>query len=256
MKKIILLGLAALLLFGLSASVSWVLRNSKTPPANSGAREELPPLKFPDRTDRDPAAQKKPSGPSSPLPSAARPPFTAGTDEAVQLAASLRERLTAVREKEAQQSARLKQLELIYLDISGERGAVDELRQQVKDELRAVDEKMAAVEKKVSAAEQNRQSNTRREADLQKNLLELEGVEQKNIKRMAEIYNSMEPESAARILEKLATKELDTAVKIVGEMKERQAAKLLAALPPDSGLAAQLLEKLKGFKRPSAPVNK
>ena len=49
---------------------------------------------------------------------------------------------------------------------------------------------------------------------------------------------------------------METAVKLLGLMKERQAAKVLAELSTASaegaGLAAQLLEKMKGFKRPGA----
>ena len=44
-----------------------------------------------------------------------------------------------------------------------------------------------------------------------------------------------------------------TAVKLLGQMQERQAAKVLAELPePD--LAATLLEKLRGLKRPTPTV--
>src|SRR5262249_16153755 len=156
---------------------------------------------------------------------------------------NLRERLGAVREKEAQLDARQQRLELVYQDIKSERSALDELRKQVSDELKAVEDKMTVVERKRVESEQKIQDKSAEIAALEKKRVELGNTEQTNIKRMAEMYDNMDAESAARILQQLAdSAKLDTAVKVLGLMKERQAAKVLAAMPPDSGLAAQLLE--------------
>jgi flagellar motility protein MotE (MotC chaperone) len=145
---------------------------------------------------------------------------------------------------------------LIYQDIRGERGAIDELRKQVSDELKAVDDKMAVVERRLTESEQKRQETAGRLTEMQKNLIEIEGIEQTNVKKMAEMYDSMDPESAAKILRQMAdNKNIETAVKLLGQMKERQAAKVLAAIP-DAGLAAQLLDRLKGMKRPSVATKK
>lgn len=263
MKKSLGFGILTILLFAVSASVSWFLQGPKIPSGDLTPTRKTSPPKITERPSRPqttPEAQAQPPGEPPPR-SVARPPYTPGTDDAVQLAASLRERLAAVREKEDKLAAQQKNLELVYQDIRGERGAIDELRKQVTEELKAVQGKMSDVERERAKAEEKRQETDQKVSEMQKNLFELEGVERDNIRKMAETFDSMAPESAAKILQSLAdTARMDTAVKVLGQMKERQAAKVLAELstttPDGAALAAQLLEKLKGFKRPSSGTKK
>jgi len=259
MNKVLILGFISLVLFLLSASASWYLRAVKMPQSGESATADKTHATAADAARRNqdgaPAIVALPAAEIE--KSAARPPYVAGTEQALNLATNLRERLGAVRDKEAQLDARQKRLELIYQDIRGERGAIDELRKQVSNELKAVEGKMAAVERQRSESEQKIQEKSAQVSDMEKRRLELVTLEQTNIKKMAEMYDNMDAESAARILQQLAdTAKLDTAVKVLGLMKERQAAKVLAAMPPDSGLAAQLLEKLKGFDRAPAQASK
>jgi flagellar motility protein MotE (MotC chaperone) len=250
MNKILIVGFIALVLFILSASGSLYLQSLKTPLTNPGSSSEKAHATGPESRKQD--ATSGLAGPQAAEieRSAARPPYVAGTEQAINLATNLRERLGAVREKEAQLDARQQRLELVYQDIKGERSALDELRKQVSEELKAVEEKMTVVERKHVESEQKIQDKSAEISALEKKRVELGNVEQNNIKRMAEMYDNMDAESAARILQQLAdSAKLDTAVKVLGLMKERQAAKVLAAMPPDSGLAAQLLERLKGLDR-------
>src|SRR5207237_6579057 len=124
-----------------------------------------------------------------------------------------------------------------------------------------VEGRMGDVERERAKGEEKRQETDKKVAEMQKNLFELEGVERENIRKMAETFDTMAPESAAKILQSMAdTANMDTAVKVLGQMRERQAAKVLAELsgstPEGAALAAQLLEKLKGFKRPSSAMKK
>jgi flagellar motility protein MotE (MotC chaperone) len=257
MKKLLIFGLVTLLLFGSSAAFSWYLNERKSLMVKPQAAQTTIPSTAPERK----AGQMLPAADEAPAlggqRSMARPSYSAGAEEAIQLATSLRERLSAVREKEGQLAQRQKSLELIYEDIAGERNAIDELRNQLSDELKAVEARLDSVEKRAADSEQQRNDASTKLTQMKKELTQLEGVEQTNIKKMAEMYDSMDPESAARILEQLANSaKMDTAVKLLGEMKERQAAKVLAALPPDSGLAPQLLEKLKGFRKSTSDAGK
>jgi flagellar motility protein MotE (MotC chaperone) len=80
--------------------------------------------------------------------------------------------------------------------------------------------------------------------------------EKERIKQVASMYDSMEPASAAKILQTLSDSgNLDTAVKILASMRERQAARVLAELG-DPTLAAQLVDKLRGLKKPAEPTPK
>ena len=92
--------------------------------------------------------------------------------------------------------------------------------------------------------------------ELEDRLVKIEELESGNVQKMAEMINTMEAASAAKILQQLAdTGKMETAVKLLGMMKERQAAKVLAEMS-DPALAAQLLEKLKDLKRTPAQAKK
>ncbi len=251
MKKLVVLVLVAGVLFGLSAGGSWMWRHHSKPHEEEEAGHESLIATKPENMG------KSKDGPvagyaAAPQRSAVRPPYTAGADEAVQLASNLRERLAAVKERETQLAARQKQLQLIYNDIRSERSAVDELRKQVGEELKAVKEKMDAAERKKVEIEQQKQELTDKGTQMQKSVMEIEENERRNIDKMAKMYQGMEPESAARVLQQMAdTGKMETAVKVLGQMQERQAAKVLSVLP--EALAAQLLEKMKNLKRTTSP---
>lgn len=248
MKKLLIFGVTALGLFGASFGVSSYLQRAKIMPLG----ERLAGAEGSGGKAADNKAKPgTPTAPADAARGAVRPPYTPGTDEAVQLASSLRERLSSVRDKEKKLSDQERQLDLIIKDIRGERAALDELRKQISEELKAVTDKMSAVERRQNEVQQQRQDISKNVDEMQKRLLELEGVEKKNFDKMASMYDSMAPESAAKILQHLADSgKIDTAVKLLGQMKERNAAKVLAELSEPS-LAAQFLERLKGLKRPA-----
>ena len=78
--------------------------------------------------------------------------------------------------------------------------------------------------------------------------------EDKNLLKMAAVYDAMPPENAAKIMQQLAdTGKMETAVKLLSQMKETKAAKVLAEMS-DPALAAQMTEKVRGVKRASTPL--
>jgi septal ring factor EnvC (AmiA/AmiB activator) len=250
MKKLLVIFVLTVLLFITSATLSLFL-GARKPPTEPETASRSVSEKSSGRRASKAAVAPAPQATEPPVPSAVRPSYSPGADEAVQLAGTLRDRLAAVRENEDRLAARQKNLALIYNDMKAERSNLDTMRKQVAAEMKAVDDKLATVEKRYAESQQQLQENASKLEEIQKNLLELKGVEQVNVKKMAEMYDTIEPESGARILQQLSKSgQMDTAVELIGQMRERQAAKVLAALPPDSGLAAQILEKLKGFKRP------
>jgi flagellar motility protein MotE (MotC chaperone) len=240
-------------LFGISAAASWYLRErgdaSKSPQADGeGKAAAKLDRKLLQTTSSD---EPVPSNNAADR-SGTRPSYTAGAEEAVQLATSLRERLAAVREKENQLAVRQKHLDLIYEDITGERSAIDDLRKQLGDELKALEDRTTALDKRSTEFEQQHKEVEGRVTQMKKDLTEMETSEQQNFGKMGNIYDSMEPDRAASILLQMANgARMDLAVKILASMKERQAASVLAALPADSGLAAQLLDKLRTYKKPA-----
>lgn len=254
MKKLLLVGVTSLVLFVLSAAASYFwqqeLKNGfgieKGGKAEEGHKE-------PAKHSSAAASISTPSHEDSAPRPAVRPAYNPGTEEIARMTSELRTRLASVHEREEQLAARKKLVELIQDDIRGERTSLDELRTQVKNEMDALNEAIDGVEKQRSGLDEERQKISKNTQEMESRIVQLQKEEQDNLKKMSGMYNSMSPESAAKILQNLAdTGKTDTAVKVLGQMQERQAAKVLAELT-DAGLAAQLVEKLKSLRR--VPAN-
>ena len=81
--------------------------------------------------------------------------------------------------------------------------------------------------------------------DLEKTRITVTADEQKNLKRAAAIYDKMDPESAAKIVEDMCDNgQEEDAAKILHYMQERSVAKLLAAIA-DKKKVARLNELMK-----------
>ena len=263
MKKTLTLALVAITMFGGAAGASWKWRQMKLAavapktPADAASdagknsshddaeASTLKTKRTADSTEPPPAERNPSSSHAPPVRAAVQPTYAPGIEETVQLASSLRDRIASVRERETQLVARQKQLELIVEDIRSEREVIDELRKQLDELLKSGEERMAEVDRRRTELEIQQQS-------IDGKVTEMAGQEKDNIKKMGSVYDNMAPESAAKIIQQMAdTGTMDTAVKLLAVMKERQAAKVLSEIP-DPTLAAQLSERLKDVKRPAA----
>lgn len=257
MWKLLSVGMTSLVLFAASAGVSWYLRHLKE------TQSEQEPTKT---AEAEPAFGKRPAAVlTNPLREpaanpatqpAARPPYNPEAEGTVQIASKLRERLDSIHVQEEQLTSRQKNLELIFQDIRAERAGIDDKRRQVANLMKGVEDKMAELDSKVGELKQRQQQTSKEATELKKSVSDFDSVERDRIKQVASMYDSMEPASAAKILQTLADSgNLDTSVKILASMKDRQAAKVLAELG-DASLAAQLVEKLRGLKKPVEPATK
>jgi flagellar motility protein MotE (MotC chaperone) len=242
-KMYLLYGLTATVLFALAATVSLMFLappNKSAEPSKSGSSK---------------ASEGKGSeGEAAPK---LRPlvPTKASQEDMAQLLTSLRQRESALKEKEGYLGQRQQQMELVLQDVKSERGSMDDLRKQIKEELTEVTRKLEELNHgKDLAVEQHKQLEKARD-DLGNKQREIDQNEEKNIKRLAALYESMSPEGAARYFEQLANSgKLDTAVRILAQMRDRQAAKVLDVFS-DASLAAQITEKIRGLRQPMpAPV--
>jgi flagellar motility protein MotE (MotC chaperone) len=97
-----------------------------------------------------------------------------------------------------------------------------------------------------SAAARLKESRTA----LEDTRLAVQADEQRNLKHTAEIYDVMEAEAAAQIIENMCkNQQHDDAAKILHFMKERSVGKLLAAIS-DPNLVADLCQKMKRIREP------
>ena len=244
MKSILLYGFVATVLFAASATVSLYYLPGKSVNPHESTKPTSP--KTAETASK--AEEADQAGKLRPLVKSSLPE----TEQTALLLQTLRDREKAVREKEDQFAQRRKQMELVYQDIRGERGVLDDVRKEISEELREVTKKLADLDKRAGDLDKQKQSISKDVTDLQQRQVDLESNERKNIDKLAKVYESMAPESAARIIQQMAdTSRLDTAVKILSLMKERQAALILDQIP-DAALVAQLTEKLRSVKKTPA----
>jgi flagellar motility protein MotE (MotC chaperone) len=225
MKNFLILGLLALLLFSVSAALSVWLNQSKTDPnAEKDKDKDKVVAKGPksgepkESTDAPKTAPKVDSPP---------PP---GPESAA----------LVVREREAKLERRAAQLDLVVRDLQTQREATEAALQAVMNELKKVSTETGKLD---ALAE-----------DLKKKKVEFETGEKKNIEKMAAMYDAMSPEAAAPILKEMANNgRLDMGAKILVQMKERNAARVLEAMN-DPALALQYLEKIRGIRATMTPA--
>ena len=237
MKQYLILGLVAMGLFGVSAALSvWLNRSPTTTEEKSHADdkshgEDVVPKKAGSKDkDHEPAEKEKDKGhataPSRPLPKS-----EGGHDSpSVADPAGLRGREERLERRQAQ-------VDLILRDLQTERENVDALTRQVTTEAKEAATRPPEPEPKAAAAKKDLEAEA--------------AADRKNIDQLARLYDAMAPDSAAPILKQMADSgRLDTTVRILAQMKDRQAAQVLAAMS-DPSLAAQISDKIRVMRRPS-----
>jgi len=255
MKKLLILGALAGLMFGGSAGVSWYLRNLKDgKPTNAGGTNASPALQAERLTPSDVSANGSSTASApNPLRPVTPPPFNPEADGTIQLAANLSRQMEAVRAREQHLNVRQKQLELIQQDTRSERVVLDGLRRQVADEAAALEKSMAVIEQRFQDLQQQREQAKEHLSSIRKQTTEFDQLEAERIRQLATMVEGMPPENAARLIQHMADSgSLDTAVKILAAMKERSAAKVLSEIQ-DPSIATQLFDRVRGLKKPAPP---
>jgi flagellar motility protein MotE (MotC chaperone) len=227
MKNLLILGLTALLLFSVSASLSLWLNQSRLEQGEKDKEKDK---------DKDKAGAKGPKGgdPKEVVeprdkPKDVPPPPSGGTEYTIR----------ELRDREAKLEQRAARVELVIRDIQSQREATESKLRQVMAELKNVSTDTGKLDALA--------------ADLQKKKVEFEAAEKKNVEKIAAMYDTMAPESSAPIIKQMAESgRMDMAAKILVTMKERNAARVLEAVN-DPALAFQILEKMRGL-RPTPPA--
>ncbi|GIW78412.1 MAG: hypothetical protein KatS3mg105_0219 [Gemmatales bacterium] len=233
MRNLILMIGVVLVVFAASATVSYMWQKKQQKPEESTTEEAT-------------EAKTTPSG--------LQPPYDPEAEKSAQLSTRLRNQQEALRAREQRLLAREKHLEIILKDIQKERQAIQDFRKKAEEAMALAEKKVADLERQAKELEARRQAIEQEIREKQAKITEFENLENDRIKQMASIYDAMAAEDAAPLLEAMVESgNLETAVKILSRMRERQAAKLLSAMQ-SKVTAAQLLEKLKGLKRPETPA--
>jgi flagellar motility protein MotE (MotC chaperone) len=241
MKNYLILGLASLLLFSVAAGLSMWLQQSKTQTAEDKAKDQEKETKKGLKDDKDKGAKddksKEKGDPVKPKDEGVTGPLT--------IAAEQKEQQEALKRREQRLEKRQAQVELILQDIRTQRDEVDNVAKKVAGEMKLLAARAADPE---TAAQPD--PAPKKPIFAEPRPPQADPSEKKNLERLAVMYEAMPPETAAKILQEMADRgNMDSAVKVLGQMRERQAGKVIAEMP-DTTLAAQLLEKLRQLKRP------
>ena len=156
------------------------------------------------------------------------------------MAEKLRARLADVKRREQELEIRETRLQILYDDLRAEREAIAALRQQVNKQIELLKQQVAQLQE----AEQRL---AQREQRLREQSLLLSDHEAANVRKMAEMFNTMSADAAALMLEAMANSgNMATAVQVLARMNPRNAGKVLAEMQ-DKALAAQLTARMRGL---------
>jgi len=227
MKNLLILGLASLLLFSVAAGLSVWLQQSKTPTDPTKDKDKDDEKKKSAKEKPEPVEKEKPPKDKTEVPETVTP----------------KERETAFEKRQAR-------VELILADMRTERDDFDKISKTVAAETKAA---IAAADEDLRLAELK---NSQKPNDPPKKPLVpfVDPGEQKNIDKLAAMYDAMSPDAAAKLATEMSNNgSLETAVQILAKMKDTKLAKVLEAMP-DQALAAQIVEKIKKLRKVIPPL--
>jgi flagellar motility protein MotE (MotC chaperone) len=231
-------------LFSLAAGVSWYLQDQGQAPSK-------------EHEDKAAKVSEHPRGKSTAHEAAPRAlPRTPVSPEAERItafAATLEKQQEALRGREQHLTVREKQMDLIHDEIKKDQKKLDAVRKEIESELNLVQEKLDLLEKRTSEGIKDRQKAEAQLEEIRQATLEVGGLESKNLKQVAGIYDKMDPEAAAQSIQQMAEKgKIDTAVTILANMRDRQAANVLGELSKqDAGIAVDLFDRMRFLKTPA-----
>lgn len=175
-------------------------------------------------------------------------PRPVSTEEILRLGSTMRNREESMEAREEAIQKERSRLKLILDDIQSERMELESLQTEIHGKLAAAEKLLGEVTLQRRQLTQEREEAKRELEEIKSAKAEYQENERFNLKRISEWIENMEPERAADFLREMSNDgKLDMAVQLLGNLEEREAAKILE--PMDDALVAQLLEKFKGAKR-------
>lgn len=192
-----------------------------------------------------------PPPPEDALPVAIRP-RSMTPEDVLRHATSLRSREQALDDREAAVKQRESELELIGIDVRGERQELEALQVALQDDMAALEKLLQkVVEERRLLSEEQEAAKTELET-INRDRASFDQEESQNLKDLAEILT---PETAAGLIREYVNDgQRDTAAKLLSYFDERDASQILEAIA-DPDLIRELAERFARLPRP-APKSK
>lgn len=241
MKTAISAGIVGLILFALSASVSWYLINQSN--ANQQLAEEDADLET--ETGVPPIGRgiKK----QEQLPVAIRPDLPLTVEAVLELSESIRrkEQDLIAREKLAEKNEQ--NIRLLFEDLKTERSELNALMEGMEAKLRIAQQTVAELrlenQQLTSKTEELAKLNQQRENRKKAGIEELDEIGQR-VKTARPWFEGLEDEQAANYIKEFANNgDLQFAVRLLKSLQQRKASKILAAFN-DPEFVQQILNAL------------
>ncbi|MCU0703613.1 MAG: hypothetical protein MUF18_06515 [Fimbriiglobus sp.] len=235
MKNILFIALVSLVLFGVSAGLSMWLQMNSAKSADTAHADDKKKKGADDHGDHKDTKDTKDK--------------SHGDDHK----ADAKEKEKPAEPKAAAKDAdrveyRRLQMEVVAADMSGQMQEYDKLLKRVGAEMKLLEAQQNQIDTKVAEIKQVEDRTAKTAADIKKGQLEMEDAERANLARIAAFADQMPAETTAGIIQQLTDSgKTDTAVKVLAGMKERTAAKVIAAItdPTVPPLLFERMQKLK-----------
>lgn len=246
MARFLLYSLFGMFFFALAAAGSWFLLQNRANEKAEETKVEVTP-------DGMTVAQTaSPAESADPLPVAVRGrPMSA--EEAFRYGAAFRNQQEALKTREQALKDDQMKVKLMQDDLKVQQRELEGLLSQIRELLKNGEELVATIQQDKNQLELDRQAAQSNLDELKQAELAYDKSEQTNVKQLSRWFQSMPPESAAEYLRELSNDgKMDSALELLSNIEERDAAKILVAMQ-DPTLVAQLTEKFRGLKRPEKP---
>lgn len=242
MKNLIVIGLVGVILFGISAGVSWFVvlpRMAET--------EEIEPEgdDQPDDATATPAMPQSVNANDKPdaMPVSLRPEIPVTVEAVTELAQSIMKKEGRLIESEKQLKREEKRIGLLFEDLKQERKELTAFSQRIDAQVIEAREAAELLKMEKQQLEEQKKTLSTLEQKTGTSLADAKGEE---IKQRAELMKSwfekMEPELAAKYLKEFADRgDLELAAQVIDNLDTRQIAKVLAEIN-DPPLVAQIVE--------------
>jgi len=239
MARILAVLFVALLSFGVAAGGSIFYQKNSKPEAESMATPPVVTVQKADSTE----------GPGEELPLAVRPPATS-PEEMVRFSLTMGKREEALKKREEELKQERLRLKLVIEDVRTEQRELEGLEEQVRGKIVIAQDYLKSISEKEQELAQQQDVANKELEKYQKHLDAMDQNETANIKRMSTWFQAMTPEKSAEYLSELANDgEMDMAAQILGNLEEREASKVLAAIK-EPGLVTQLIDRFKSREPP------
>jgi flagellar motility protein MotE (MotC chaperone) len=237
----------AVVLFSVAAGASWYLQSlqhpegeqAKTSDEKTGAKAKAEAHTPKGGTPADPANR-----------TLTRPAASPEADKLAKAAGDFQQKQESLKAREQQLGVREKQLDTIHDEIKKEHKKLESIRKEIEGELAVLQEKLDLYEKRSSTVDKTKRETEARIDEFEQKLTKIKPLELKNTKQAAGIHERMEPEVAAQSIQQMVERgELEFAVAILANMRERQAAAVMTELTKqEAATSAEIMKRMRYYK--------